>query len=201
MNLDLTKVPTEVLAHELRKRSDLMDSEGVMSPEVFQLVEKVQPIPCVDAVPLRRKKGRVEAMAVRRGTGATKGLLVPIGGRIRYGESMEACIRRHFKTDLGCEVEMLSTWQHPVSADQWVPPKNGICPPDFHPEDTKHAVQNLHVVRQLDEPKHFGVTHYGGQEATGVRWFGVEDMPPASAFGMEHHVSFFNALLAGSELV
>ena len=197
--MDLRKVPTEALAAELRKRPDLLE-DGVMPFHVHKLVEQIQPIVCVDGIPLRRSDKRFEAMAIRRGTGASKGLLVPVGGKIRFLESIEQALQRHFQSDIGCEIEILPHWTLPTSAGQWAPMKDGEVPPDFHPEGAKHAVQLLYPVRLLGEPANFGTTAHGGQEAVAVEWFGFDDMPPPGAFGAEHRQSFVNCLEAAQFL-
>ena len=199
--MKLRDFTTQELAVELLGRPDLINPDGVIPhAEVYRLAARILPIPCVDGIPLRGTGDRIEAMAIRRGTGRSRGLLVPVGGRINFRESIENALRRHFLTDVGCKIEILPHWSRPISTDQWAPVEFGV-PPDFHPEGSKHAVQTLHLVRLLGEPTKFGSTVHGGQEVIGVEWFGLDDMPPPEAFGAEHHVSFETCLRAAETLL
>jgi ADP-ribose pyrophosphatase YjhB (NUDIX family) len=201
--MKLDTVSTEVLAAELRSRADLLDAQGIMPLEVYKLVEQIQPIPCVDGVAVRRNEDRhIEAMAIRRGTRRFKGKLCSIGGRIRYKESAADCLSRQFRTDVGCEIKMLTDWSRPVTASQCAPVKEGEEPPqDFDPEEGRHTTSNYYPVQLLSEPTRFGITAFAGQEALSVEWYTLKNLPPSEEFGYGQRPKFVACMQAAEMLI
>ena len=200
--MNLASISTEDLLAELAARNDLLDSEGVISsPKGYQLVTKMTPIPCVDGVAVRRNNGKIEAMAIRRGSGPEKGKLCSVGGRIRMYEDMESCLRRQFMTDLNCSIEMLVPWNHPVDALQCAPKEHVGQNPQFGPEYGKHAMTSYYPVRLLSEPKPGGTTAHGGVEALAVEWFSRENFPAPQEFGYSQGSKIFSCLEAAENLI
>lgn len=150
--MQISDFSTEALAAELQKRPDLLDKDGIMPFEVYKLMCQIQPFPCVDGIAVRRnRQGTVEAMAIRRGTGAEKGKLCSTGGRILRNESIEECLRRQFRTDMNCEIDMLVLWQTPVIVLQCAPAEQ-VAGKNFGPEYGKHTTSLYYPVRLRGEP-------------------------------------------------
>src|SRR3989344_2190168 len=192
---------TEELAAELLKRKDFRGAGGrIPHGQVYELFEKGIPIICTDGIAVRHSSdGEIEAMAIRRNT-LDKGKLCSVGGRIFYGESVEEAVRRHFMSDLGCNIRPLTPWWTPFFVLQTRPIAEGPKK-DFGFEPSKHGVSLYHLVALENEPTKFGSTPYGGQEASGVEWFSLEDFPQDEAFGFGQHLPFRLAFAKAAEIL
>lgn len=198
---DLHDISTEALAAELASRTDLADAAGVMPLSIYQLIEKLSPIPYIDGVAVRRSNGVAEGMLIRRGTRRFAGRLCSIGGRIRRLESIEQALRRQFRTDVGCEIELLVPWNKPVDILQCVPVKEGETPPpDFGPEIGRHCTSQYYPVRLIGEPK-FGNTNFGGQEAAAVEWYRADNLPVEDEFGYGQRSKILSCIRAAESLL
>ena len=192
---------TEALANELRGRKDLVDAQGFTPPAVYRLITAIQPLPCVDGIAVRRNQKReVEAMAIRRGTGPEKGKLCSVGGKIIRNETIDECLRRQFRSDLRCEVQVLVQWERPVVALQCAPTDEVGHNSGFGPEYGKHTISLYYPVRLLSEPA-FASTSHGGQEATAVEWYSLSNFPARSEFGYDQGPKFVACLEAAERLL
>lgn len=203
--MGLKNISTEALANELATRNDLTDPNGILPFGIYQVLCKTAVIPCTDGVAVRRNAdGKIEAMAIRRGTGCFKGRLGSVGGRILRGESFENCLRRQFRNDVACEIEMLTSWKQPADIGQAAPlehPLTDPWPTDFGPEDHKHTTSNYYPVRLLGEPKPGGKTSYGGVEAPAVEWYTLETLPGPENFGYDQQAKFVACMKAAENLI
>ncbi|MBI2048126.1 MAG: NUDIX domain-containing protein [Parcubacteria group bacterium] len=204
--MDLRVATTENLLKELLTRHDLLDKKsGMMDFHLYQLFCKYGVLPCTDGIAVRRNSlGQVEAMAIRRGTGCFRGRLCSVGGRILRGERMEDCLRRQFRNDLNCEIEMLVSWKSPVDIGQAYPLENPLTdawPADFGPEDRKHTISCYYPVKLLGEPMPGATTSHGGQEAIMVEWYTLDTLPAPIHFGYDQHPKFVAALTAARALI
>ncbi len=201
--MDLANIPTDELAKELLGRDDLVDENGVWSFNLYKLQCLIAIIPCTDGVAVRRGENGIEALAIRRGTGVFQGRLCSVGGRLIRGESLEECLRRQFRADLGVEIEMLTHWKNPVDIGQAAPLENPLTdewPKDFGPEDRKHTISNYYVVKILGD-LNLGETTYGGQEARSVEWHTLATLPGPDEFGYDQHPKFVACLKAAEQLI
>lgn len=115
----LANIPVGLLLGEvLRRPGDLFNEKGFLSREAFALADILSIRCCVDGIAVRRgHAGEIEAMAIRRNTGPFAGKLCLVGGGISkfkgngqwLPESAEEALRRHFKRDLGFEIEPVET--------------------------------------------------------------------------------------------
>ncbi len=192
--MDLQAISTDDLAQELlNRKGSLLDPKGVIiSVPLFKLLPILTPIICADAVPVKWGPSReIMAGAMIRNTGQVnqQGLFSSIGGRNfrrpegRPAESVEDCLRRQVRTDIGCEMRMSVTdWRHPASINQTAPEGNNLYPLNgFAQEDAKQSVSLCYPVEIIGTPT-FGSTPHGGQEASGFKWFSWADMPPDKGF-------------------
>jgi hypothetical protein len=202
--MKVSNIPTAELAEELCSRPDVVGDDDMMIWPVYQLFCRYGVIPCTDGVAVRRNAGgAIEALAIRRGTGCFKGRFCSIGGRILRGESIEECLRRQFRSDVGSEIELLVSWKSPVDIGQCYPLENPLSDPwpkDFGPEDNKHANSMYYPVRLLGDII-LGATAHGGQEAMEVRWFTLEILPPPDQFGYDQHPKFVACMEAAEHLI
>ena len=182
---------TDELARELILRTDLFDGRH-LKRTLYDLFVELGVVTCVDGIAVRKIDGKVELMTVVRNTGPFKGKLCSVGGRILLEESVESALRRHFKTDIGSDIEMLTPWDRPVLFHQFMRPKSdGTVLPDFGVEPQKrHAISIIYLVKLSDTPMEFGQTSSGGQEASGVRWFSKDDLPEDGEFGYGQEVYY-----------
>ncbi len=188
---ELQEFSTDELARELMSRPDQFEGKH-LKRSLYDLFVELGVVTCVDGIAVRKKVGKIELMTIVRNTGPFKGKLCSVGGRILLEESVESAMRRHFKTDIGSNIELLTQWDRPVLFHQFMRPKSdGTVLPDFGVEPQKrHAVSMIYLVKLSDTHMEFGQTSLGGQEASGVRWFSKDDMPPDREFGYGQEVYY-----------
>ncbi|MDP3771771.1 MAG: DUF4916 domain-containing protein [bacterium] len=200
---ELKNIPTDALARELATRTDLRYQDGLLAPELFHLRTELGAIACTDAVPVRLRDGIIEGAVIRRGIGEYAGKFAIIGGVIAHGESIEQALRRHFRTDLGVEINWLDPegWRHPILAVQYkqFDRANGMDK-DFNHETSKHAVVFTYLVTIASETIRFGTTRYG-QEATEIQWFSTTTCPPEDEFGYDTHRTFLACLTEAEKVL
>lgn len=195
-------ISTKDLARELATRTDLRCPDGLLPSELFNLRTELGAIACTDAIPVRLRDGIVEGAVIRRGIGEYAGKFAIIGGAIAHGESIEQALRRHFRTDLGAEINWLNSegWRHPIFAVQYKQfDRSTGMDKDFNHETSKHAVVLTYLVTLASETVRFGSTRYG-QEATDIQWFSTATCPPEDEFGYDTRRTFL-ACLAEAEKI
>ena len=201
--MDLQGISVDELLGEIMKRpNELMNEKGFLSKLAFTLADFLAIRVCVDGIPARRSvQGDVELMAIRRNTGPYAGKLCLIGGGVgkvkKNGEwmpeSVEEALRRHFRTDLGFEIEPLESWDRPSYLAQDMRPIDGEVKKGFTPNpDSRHLIAARFLIRitNYEEAPTFGSTEVGGQEASGICWFTETEMPPPEEFGYGHHETY-----------
>ncbi len=196
--IDWSKINTKELAIELAKRPDLFDQNGFLSTkELYDLRCKLGAVICVDSAPVRKRAdGSIEVMAIRRKTGPYAGKFCLVGGIVKKNSSLEESVRSHLKTDLGVEIESLTSWNQPVCAYQYMHPlPDGSLKNDFIIDPTKdHSIGLVYLIRLKNEVFEFGATSYGGQEVGEIIWFSFENMPSPNEFGYNHDIVFRKCL-------
>lgn len=201
--MELSRIATKEIVRELLHRPDLRKPDGLLEPELFKLREALGAIPCVDAIPVRRRNGVVEGAVIRRGTGEYKRRLALVGGVIAYGESVEAALRRHFHDDLGLAISFPEgqTWHRPVRVVQYAPyDTSGNVLDGFRHDPTRHAVALTYLVTLESEEVRLGTTIYG-QEAEEMLWFSRESCPVPEDFGYLLRDVFLDCLAEAERLV
>ena len=164
---------------------NLVKPDGFLEPLPWQLSVALNPIVTVDSCAIRYNKetGLLEASAIVRNTGIYKGFFCAVGGKVGLYKSVEEAVRGHWNSDLmGCELEYFD-WEHPFCVHQHRPPS--IETGDvgaFLPEPTKHSFSPFYVVRTKSDPKGYGSTKHGGQEASGYQWFDKTNLPGPDKF-------------------
>ena len=178
--MSLTDATTDTLARELRLR---MRELGEYWPdEVYGLVTDISVIPCVDGFPIRwnERDFQLEMGFIRRNTGQYKGRWWCVGGRIIQGESFSAALIRHVRETLGVGMTLPETlsWNTPVCVAQHAPQELPLYSGEYagH-EPSKYCTSSTYVILLGSEEVRFGSTEHGGQEASELRWFPVEDLP------------------------
>ena len=115
---------------------------------------------------------------------------------------MGDALKRQFRTDLSCEIELLVPWNAPVDVLQSAPVnEQGESLPGFGPEIGRHCVSNYYPVRLLGEPTKFGSTPFGGQEVLSVEWYDADNLPPESEFGYGQRSKVLSCILASETLI
>ena len=205
---DLSSISTRYLAEELAKRPDLAEAcvrpDGMVDPAIWPIRTALGAIPCVDGIAVRMNQdGWVEGGTIRRRTGKFPGKLAYIGGVVGKFESVEAAMRRHWRTDLGLEIELPMGWQHPVVHRQYASQVDGKNRPDFSWDPGKHSFAPLYMVVITSDPNNItlGSTSYGGQEASGFEWYTAERCPPESEWSYDQREGFLQVVAKAEELV
>lgn len=203
-NPELAHVAIDSLVSEvMRRRDELLMPQGWLTKEAFDLADFLGTRVCVDGIPARvNDQNDVELMAIRRNTGPYTGKLTLIGGGVGrvegdndewVPESTEEALRRHFKADLGLEIEPVGSWQKPDFLAQEMRAVDGLIKPNFFPNpNSRHLIAARYIVSLKDDsgPAVFGSTEFGGQEASDVIWFTEPEMPESSEFGYGHDVTY-----------
>ena len=199
---ELREFNTDELAHELISRGDLFEG-GHLKRSLYDLFVELGVVACVDGIPIRVKDGNIELMAIIRNIGTFKGKLCSVGGRILLEESVEAALVRHFKTDLGAEIQMLTAWDKPALFHQFMRPRSdGKVLANFGVESQRrHAVSTIYLVKIDDKNIAYGQTSSGGQEARGVKWFSKDNMPRDDEFGYGQEVYFKKSFDVAQSLI
>jgi ADP-ribose pyrophosphatase YjhB (NUDIX family) len=194
-NPDLSILSTEDLAKEILLRGDLFEG-ATLKPALYKLLTEMSAIMCVDGIAVRKRDDHVEALAIKRNTGEFRGKLCSVGGRILLEESIEQALRRQFTSDLGCKITFITPWDKPAIMHQFMRPRaDGTTLPDFGAEhERRHAVNAIYLISVDSEDFIFGTTPHGGQEAFGVEWFSLLNMPADDAFGYGQEVYFKKCL-------
>ena len=192
MKINFSQITTQELAQELINRTDLVQPNGLLSPDVFTLRAKLGPIICTDGIPVRMHEGVLQGGLIRRNTGRYRGTLCNIGGTIGLGETIDAALRRHFHTDIGKNITFLDPLgvTQPIGVYQYY--GEGLTKP-FLPEPTKHAVALTYLVSIEDGNFIFGSSEYG-QEASAFEWHSAPLCPTAEEFGYQMREVFLECL-------
>lgn len=196
----LKDASTLELAQELAKRADLemlVNKDGLVNPDIWNLRSKLGAVGCVDGVAIRRNGNTAEGGVIRRGTSKFAGKLALVGGVIARYESIEDAMKRHWRADLGFEIDLPLGWDCPVCMRQYAPQVNGENRPEFCHDPGKHSYASTHlvVITNGDGAK-FG-TKIGGQEATDFLWFTAENCPPEEEWAYNMRDTFLEVLAAG----
>ena len=200
---NLKSYSTEDLILELRSRT-LINEDGLVAPEVYTLLTSLGARPCVDGVALRRNEaGELEGSVIRRKSGKFPGKLALVGGNIALKESIEHALRRHYRTDLGVEIEFPIGWDQCAYLAQYAPKQDGANLPAFSEDPTKHSVASTHIVRITSDLNSlvFGKTTYGGQEAMGLEWYTLKDVPPEGDWSYNMRDLFIKVLTKAQKQV
>lgn len=200
--IDLSNIPTLELAKILATRADLdtiVREDGMLDGNIWPLRPKLGAVACVDGVALRfnvRSGGHFEGGVIRRKTGKFPNKLAYIGGVVGKNEAAEAALKRHWRTDLGLEIELPMGWQHPVVLNQYSPQVEGKNRPDFMHDPGKHSFAPLYMVFITSDSNKIslGSTEYGGQEASGFEWYTPQNCPPESEWSYDQRDGFLAVL-------
>lgn len=201
---DLSRVPvSELLTEALTRPNEMIDEAGFLSDEAFRLADLLGIRYCVDGIPVRlNEDSEIEAMAIRRNTGPNKDKWTAIGGGVArvmsntgvwLPESMGEALERHFKTDLGAEIELITDTLHPQLIIEQMRAVDGTLRPGFEDNPTtRHCIASRYLVRLADPDFSpvFGATNVGGQEASGIKWFTKSTIPPSQDFGYMHDETY-----------
>lgn len=184
----LANFSNEELAEELARRENLQKPDGLLTKPLWDLRVKLGKIVCVDSFAVRERAGVPEVSAIVRNTGQYAGKYCLIGGVVAGHESIEEALRRHWRTDVGVEVEMLRHFSNPYVIHQDMPPDSaGNVQPGFNPEPSKWNIGLVYPVRITGGKENFGETEHGGQEARELVWFSLNDLPKPEAFAYGFH--------------
>ena len=161
-----------VMAKKTHKIPDTVVPASKWIPDpLFQTIQKLIPVACVDLIILRKTKGVVETLLIKRKIYPEENKWCLIGGRILKGERTKDTIRRQAGNELGVSVKIIPPWS----------------------ETLPFAVYNDPVA---DKQKHFvalnfpviitqGTIRENGPEFSEAQWFPLHKLP--KTIGFHHH--------------
>lgn len=137
---------------------------------LFQTIQKLIPIVCVDLILLRKTEGIIETLLVKRKIYPEENKWCLIGGRILKNERTKNTINRQAKNELGVSVKIIPPWS----------------------ETSPFATYNDPIA---DKQKHFIVLTFpvivtrgnirtSGPEFSEAQWFPLHKLP--KNFGFHH---------------
>lgn len=141
----------------------------------WEKVQRVIPIVVVDVVALERSEDGRRVGLIRRETPHQGVRWNLIGGRVRYGETLGAAIRREVTGALGDEARVVVD---EVEQPHFVALYGPFPHPSFAHDPRKHAVGLTYAL-----PVHGRVAPRS--EALGFEWFDPKALPPRSEWGFE----------------
>ena len=183
----LEDIHPDVLAEILLNKAGLIKDDGLLRELPYALRITLGPISCIDSFGFRETPNGREVLAIVRNTDEFAGLTCAIGGGTAYGESLEDSLKRHWRNDLGCEIEF--DWEYPLRMNQFKPGGTG----QFNPDAKKHSIAPAYSVKLLNEPTKLGNTIYG-QEARGYTWFNKDNFPAPEKFAYGFYKTFHQIL-------
>jgi ADP-ribose pyrophosphatase YjhB (NUDIX family) len=181
-------------------RHPLVRPDGLLDPEVYKLRAAIGAISCVDGVLIRRTAIGLEGGVIRRGTGRFAGKLALVGGVVALYENARDAIRRHYRDDLGFDVEPATEWC--LSRD-YAPQQEGENRPGFCHDPGKHSAAKTFIMKaqgDVDNPV-FGKTLLGGQEATRFEWFHPTNTPEPEHWAYDMHPTFIEVMRMANAFV
>ncbi len=148
--------------------TDVIPREKLIPPELFKLIEKSIPMPCVDLVILKGLADNPQVLLIKRSIEPNKGMSCIPGGRVLIGETLEDSIDRHAFRELGVKVKIISPFDsnHPVRVFD-----NPIADPQ------KHPIINLYPVEITG-----GTINKKGPEFEEADWFDFDKLPEEMGF-------------------
>jgi ADP-ribose pyrophosphatase YjhB (NUDIX family) len=142
--------------------------------KVFQQVQKLVPIACVDVLALRKHSGKsTEIGLILRDTPHQGRRWCLVGGRIYINESFQSALDRQIHETLGGKVQWISKEPaHPIFVAEYFSTqvRGALYDPRQHAVALTFAIE----IR--------GPVEIGG-EAIDFRWFGRKKLPKARSFG------------------
>jgi ADP-ribose pyrophosphatase YjhB (NUDIX family) len=114
--------------------------------DLYATIERSIPIACVDFVPVRTTaEGDLEVGLILRESPYGR-VWCHLGGRVRYGETIAAAIRRHGRDTLGVE-PVLGDDPQPAYVYQWFPDAVRPESPETGRDERKHAIGLSYTVQ------------------------------------------------------
>ena len=156
--------------------------------ELYRTVADSLPIVCVDAIPVRRAGGIWQIGIITRATGSEAGRPALVGGRIHYGETSSAAIKRHLETDLRLKTFTFfkndETRPFYIGQYQHIQASAGLFDP------TKHSIALTYLIKVSGAPR-------PRNEASAFHWIGQAEIPKVAAFNQHIVMAEAFKFLAG----
>ena len=165
------------------KSADSVVPESSFIPkELFDRIQKVIPIVCVDLVILRRTVTGIEVLLIRRKLVTEVGKWCNIGGRLLKGERLTAAINRQAKRELGISVVVIPPWgaNNPVRV---------FDDPEADPQ--KHSVAMVYPVTIIA-----GRPADSGPEFSESKWFLAKKLPKTMGFNHREEVQAVTGIIS-----
>lgn len=147
-----------------------------LSPETWRMVQQAVPIVCIDLLPIRRAQpaGQITHIGLIFRDTPHQGLRwCLVGGRLRLHETILQAVRRQMHETLGDDVRASLAANTPpiMVAEYMVHPRASA----MH-DPRQHSIGITYLVELCGTPAPQG-------EALQFRWFELDHLPPADAFG------------------
>lgn len=148
-----------------------------LSNSLFQTIQKSIPIACIDLIVLRKNKGMIETLLVKRKLYPEEGKWCLIGGRILKGEYIKNTVKRQAFKELGISVKILAPWSEIMPLSTFSDPTS---------DKQKHFVVLVYPVVITK-----GKLKKEGPEFSETKWFEINKLPKIIGFGQKKWLQTF----------
>lgn len=93
-----------------KKTASIIPPSKWIPETLFQVIQKLIPIACVDLILLRKNRNITETLLVKRKIYPEKNKWCLIGGRILKNEKTKTAVNRQAKNELGVSVKIIPPW-------------------------------------------------------------------------------------------
>ncbi|GAB24401.1 hypothetical protein GOPIP_067_00430 [Gordonia polyisoprenivorans NBRC 16320 = JCM 10675] len=172
-------------------RTDAEATDGWLSPETWNAIQRSMPICCVDFFPVELDPATGEVLRVGLisrpfpDPDRTTHVWCQVGGRVRFGETLRAGLIRHAydtftydsEADAAAAIDF-DVLRYPV-VSEWFPPRLGLAhdqPAPIHPfgsDPRKHAVSTCYAATM---PTGVSLRPGSADEASAFKWFDVDEL-------------------------
>lgn len=145
--------------------------------QLFQTIQRSIPVACIDLVMLRKNKGVIETLLIKRKLYPEEGKWCLIGGRILKGERARDTIRRQAFKELGVSVKILPPWNEMMPLGVFSDPVS---------DKQKHFVVLVYPVIITK-----GKLKKDGPEFSEIKWFKINKLPKIIGFDQKKWLKAF----------
>ncbi len=161
----------------LPAKKTVMPKSKRLSNSLFQTIQKSMPVACVDLIVLRKNKGVVETLLIKRKLYPEEGKWCLIGGRILKGEYARDTIKRQALKEFGVSVKILPPWNEMMPLGTFSDPVS---------DKQKHFVVLVYPIIITK-----GKLKKEGPEYSEAKWFPLNKLPKIIGFNQKKWLQIF----------
>lgn len=158
-------------------RKTVIPKSKRLSNSLFKTIQKSMPVACVDLIILRKNKGAIETLLIKRRLYPEERKWCLIGGRILKGEYARDTIKRQALKEFGVSVKILPPWNEMMPLGAYSDPVS---------DRQKHFVVLVYPVIITK-----GKLKKEGPEYSEAKWFKIKKLPKIIGFAQKKWLQTF----------